>query len=557
MRKFLLALFTCLSVLQIAFTQTVADNRRKYESAKDLLKQEKYALAQELLRPLLVVSPENPFAAYAHYLTAYAAYKLHKPDDAKLTLMQLQQKFPSWPDQDQAHYLMATLFFDKKDYTNALTEQAQLRTEKMKAEGTTQATYYLSQEANVGTLKTLQTKFPSDRALAEVLVNKLWLSTHAADKDLAAKLNAQFKLKKEESAPVRKVETKSSYNVAVLLPFDYAKLVVEKSGRVSPIAVDMYNGIRLAQQKLAQEGVQINLLAYDVGADGSKMTQLVSQPDFRANDMIIGPINGSSIRVAVTYASQAQIPQVNPITTNSQIVQGNPFSYLYQSSVESQTSYTAAFAKKQFAPSTLIFYGTTPKDSAMAFLYRKKFLEGGGKVLAFKKIASTAAAPQMTAAIAANPTAGHIFITSAVQTVAISLVSFLEKENLAIPVITQDNWLSYPMLSYNQFEKLQFYFISPEYIDYRSPEVIAFKKTYVEAQNLIPSMYSYQGYDMMLFFGRMLKEFGSDFQKGLQSKPLIKGAIFTGYDFHNSNDNQYVPIAKFENGNYILANPLE
>ena len=126
-----------------------------------------------------------------------------------------------------------------------------------------------------------------------------------------------------------------------------------------------------------------------------------------------------------------------------------------------------------------------------------------------------------------------------------------------VPVVTQANWLSFPMLNYDQLERLNVHFIYPEYIDYRSEAAIGFKKAYIEKHNLIPSLYAYQGYDMMLFFGRLLKESGTGFGNALQSKTAAKGDIFAGYDFRQSQDNQYVPVTRFEKGDFVLANPVE
>lgn len=286
------------------------------------------------------------------------------------------------------------------------------------------------------------------------------------------------------------------------------------------------------------------------------MTSLVGKPDFQAHDLVIGPINGAAMRVAVSFASQTGIPQVNPITTNSQIVQGNPATWLYQASVESQAAAAAQFALREFTPKTAaIFYGNTPKDSLLAHEYRRVFAQGGGKVLAFKKTVTATLAPQTAAALGAA--LGHIFITSPNQNVAINLVSFLEKTASTMPVVTQDNWLSFPMLSYDQLERLRVHFIYPEYIDYRSEAAIAFKKAYIERHNLIPSLYAYQGYDMMLFFGRLLGQSGSDFKVTLQGRPATKGDIFAGYDFGQSQYNRYVPVTRFEKGDFVLANPVE
>jgi ABC-type branched-subunit amino acid transport system substrate-binding protein len=321
----------------------------------------------------------------------------------------------------------------------------------------------------------------------------------------------------------------------------------------------MFNGIQMAQQKLAEEGVKVNLLAYDIGNEADPMLKLINQPDFAASDLLVGPLYGSTIKAAIAFASQHRIGQVNPITNNGQILQNNPVAYLFQPSLESQARYAANYALQNFTVKTaVILWGATPRDSTLAHQYRKFFTEGGGKVLSFKKMAQSSVG-QMEAALSGydETKLGHIFIPSNQQNVAINFMSVMEKNFGALPVITMSNWLDYHMINYDQYERHNVHFIFPEFVDYRKPEVIAFKQAYVAKRNLIPSIYAYQGYELMMRFGRALGEFGTNFHAGMQERPAIPGILLPGFHYNGTNDNQYVPLIKFQNADLVLANPIE
>jgi hypothetical protein len=536
-----------------------ADYQRKYESGKELLKGGKYELAKEIFRPLMQEAEGNRYAAYAHYFYALGSLKTNKPDEARLTLLQLLQKFPDWPDADNAHYLLANAAFEKKDYLAAMGYLEKVRSKPVKEDGENLKRHYAS-VTTAKALKELHQRYPDDAVLATVLVDKLTLSTDPEDLELAKRLDEKFKLNRaEQITESTQTEKKDAYNVALLLPFNYNQLVSDKSARNNQLAVDMFNGIQLAQQKLAEEGVKINLLAYDIGNEADPMLKLINQPDFAASDLLVGPLYGSTIKAAIAFAGQRRIGQVNPITNNGQILQNNPVAYLFQPSVESQARYAANYALQNFAVKTaVILWGASARDSTLAHQYRKFYTEGGGKVLAFKKMAQPTVG-QMEAALSGYDEAklGHIFIPSAQQNVAINFMSVMEKNFEAMPVITMANWLDYHMINYDQYERHNVHFIFPEFVDYRKPEVIAFKQAYVAKRNLIPSIYAYQGYELMMRFGRALGEFGTNFHAGMQGRPATPGILLPGFHYNGSNDNQYVPLIKFQNADLVLANPIE
>ncbi len=551
------SLFFALLVTCITLAQDT-DYQRRYESGKDLLRQNKHELAREVFRPLMQDTPENRYAAYSHYFYALSSFRAGKPDEARLALLQLLEKYPDWPDTDNGHYLLANIAFEKKDYPAAFNYLDKIRNKGVKEDAAQLKKHYLP-AVSLNVLKDLQRKYPNDGDVAAVLVDKLMLSSDAGDLTLAGELNDKFKLNRTgQLTAMSSTEKKEVYNVAALLPFNYNQLVSEKSARNNQLAVDMFNGMQMARAKLEEEGIRINLLAYDIGNESDPVLKLINQPDFAATDLMVGPLYGNTIRAAVAFANGQRIGQINPITNNGQVLLGNPMAYLFQPSVESQARYAASYALQTFPLKTaVILYGATPRDSVLAHVYRKQFTDGGGQVLSFRKMVQHTVG-QMEAALAGvdETKAGHIFIPSSNQNLAINFMSVMEKNFSKVPVITMANWLDYHMINFDQYERRNVHFIFPEYVDYRKPEVIAFKQAYTARRNLVPSVYAYQGYELMMQFGRALAELGTNFHAGLQGKPATPGVLLPGFNYNGSRDNQYVPLIRFQNADLVLANPL-
>jgi TolA-binding protein len=154
-------LFFALLVTCITLAQDT-DYQRRYESGKDLLRQNKHELAREVFRPLMQDTPENRYAAYAHYFYALSSFRAGKPDDARLALQQLLEKYPDWPDTDNGHYLLANIAFEKKDYPAAFNYLDKIRNKAVKEDAEQLKKHYLP-AVSLNALKDLQRKYPKDQ----------------------------------------------------------------------------------------------------------------------------------------------------------------------------------------------------------------------------------------------------------------------------------------------------------------------------------------------------------------------------------------------------------
>jgi hypothetical protein len=106
-------------------------------------------------------------------------------------------------------------------------------------------------------------------------------------------------------------------------------------------------------------------------------------------------------------------------------------------------------------------------------------------------------------------------------------------------------------LSAGIFSGKEIYCLDPEYLDKNKPEVDGFEKIYSAKYGLYPSFFSMQGYDMVLFWGRMLSKNIINLRKGLNQRAFQENMTLGGYDYRNSQDNQIVTITTFQNYKFI------
>jgi ABC-type branched-subunit amino acid transport system substrate-binding protein/thioredoxin-like negative regulator of GroEL len=539
-----------------SIAQTNADYQKKFAAGKKLISEAKYAQARETLRPLLKASPANAYVAYAHYYSALASLKNKQYAEARQSINTLLTTFPSWKAAEEVHYLSANIAFETADYAGALATLKTIRSSGLKSDVVGLKRHYLSQIRDINTLKKLQSSYADDAVVAEVLVAKLAATTPTKeDQALVERLQKQFKLNrpsKENDKPARK----ESYNVAVLFPFQVNQLTPGATARNNQFALDMYEGIKLGRDKLAEEGIKVNVFAYDVGNDANKALELVNSPELAAMDLLIGPLYAESNKVISSFSRSRQIALVNPISHNQRILQDNPYSFLVQTSPAVRGAQAAEYATKNFLPNTaMIFYGTSEDDSLMASAYRNKVIETGGKVLTYKKMYT----PQFGTILQGlnSGSVGHVFLSSSNQSVATTLMSQLAVADSKVPVITNANLLDFQMIGYDQYERRNVHFIHPDYVDLDNEATKAFTSRYINENNIIPSIYSYQGYDLMVFFGQMLNKYGPRLRDEVIRQAPVKGAALSGFNYTNSTANQYVPLLKFEHSRLVPVNRLD
>ena len=147
-------------------------------------------------------------------------------------------------------------------------------------------------------------------------------------------------------------------------------------------------------------------------------------------------------------------------------------------------------------------------------------------------------------------------------TAAVNATSLLQSKAKTLPLITYDKWLDINQITLRQLDDLEIYFISPKYLNKQNPLNDWFRKEYISRYNLPPSLYAYAGFEMMYYFGTMLKKYGPQFSQQLaQSRPQM-GVFYPVISYTDPDgrkvqpDNQHVPITKLENLQLTVVNPV-
>lgn len=561
-------LFSLLFILTNAQAQNVANYERSYKNGKDLYDLEKYALAMEALKPLTRQEAGNPYTEYASFYFALSAFKEGQSNMAKDMFLQISQKYPNWENLDEVYYWLSTIYFDQGAYDQALKASAKIKNNSKNKDVSEMKSHFLNEINDLEILKELLQQNPYDADVAKVLAKKLSeRPVLGKNTQLLDFLISEFKLDKEKykSSGLKASVKKNEYNVAVFFPFMNEELDQERNVRANQFVLDTYHGIQLAVEELKNEGKNITLHAYDTKRDSLTTARFLREPEIKQMDLIIGPLYPVTSKLVSDFTYKHKINMLNPLSNNSEVIGGNPMSFLFKPSLETQAKVAAEYASANFSgnKNVMIIYGETPKDSIMAFNYQQTAEKNGLKVISMKEIGPSKSKQLLK--LLTNPSTesagdtiknktGHVFIASSDEMVVANAISALELRGDRLPVIATEDWLDLKFVSFEQLERLQVKFISPSYVNYEREEVSDFKESYIRRTNLLPSQYAYVGYDMMLYFGNLLFKEGNYFQQAFDKQTFTEGKIFPGYTYDENNNNQFVPIVQFNTAILELQN---
>jgi ABC-type branched-subunit amino acid transport system substrate-binding protein len=546
-----------LPLVLLSFAAAAQGQLARYRTGKTQLDQGHYAVAMQELEPL--AQPINHFAQApdAAYLYAVAATRARQWAEAEQMLNLLRNQYPTYAGLNDALYLQGQVSFEQGDYDTALRTLGQIPAGQLTAEREAIQAAYLAKLQDRATWQRLQKRYPQSKLVGRLYADFLLASPAPladADRQQLDALITQFKLDRSRyslaltAAPVaapKALPRKATYNIGVLLPFELQDNTWQTQ-RKNQFVTDLYAGLRLAQDSLQRAGHPVQVFAYDTGADTLTLKSVLAQPELAGMDLLIGPVYKSGAKLLARYAREHQIVCVNPLSQDADLLLDNPYHYLYMPSAATQGRLAAQFAASAFGlgrPAVLLHEDSKDAND-FAAAYQAAYEAGGGKTAL-----NRAFRPEDPAAFAGLDlaTASHLVVASDNRKAGPAALAALA----AVPAATRPallapgSWLDNPSIGPEQLSNAYYY--HPKYFDPQRPSYRRFRQLYLAKQNLPPSVFASQGYEMLLFFGTALQQYGPAFQGGLAAAPPLPGVVFEGLAYPGgAHDNQVVPLLKLD-----------
>lgn len=561
-----------LSIVNCVMAQT--DYSQQYAIAKKLYTDGKYNLAMESFKKLIPYSQGNIYREYASYYYGVSAYQQGFKAVAKDMFGQIKTLYPTWDKTDEINLWLAKIHFDNKDYFQGLRILNELKDEKVKAETVALKQQALSSVRDIETLKMMLEEYPKDAVIGEKLAQELAKSQNQIeDQKLLESLIAKYKLNKTDYInETPKTVHKDVYSVSVLFPFVVNTIDPTPSRKRNQFVLDLYEGMMLAVDTLAKQGIKIDLRAYDTERSIQKIKTLLLMRELKASDMIVGPLFQEENTPIQEFSQVNQINLFNPISNNYDLIKDNFYGFLFQPSYETLGSQSADYLiETNKKKKCMVFYGDTKRDSILAANFVSQAKAGGLKILRSERVTKETSGKILD--ILAKPTefdefkyptqftlrkdsVHAIFVASDDPLIYTKVISSVETRKDSVTIIGSESWLDQAAVDYSKYESLKIVLYGPNFSSESNVAYQKFQKKFIKEHGRNSSTASYTnyakiGYDFMLFAGNTLKQHGVYFQDAIRKERQVPGYLTPGYDFTSARSNQYVPFIHFKNGKLV------
>ena len=574
--KTLLACLLLISSLSV-FAQSSFET--SFNNGKTLFNNGKYELAMQAFKPAMVASGANAYEAYASFYYAISAYRSNYKPMARDMFLQIIRNFPDWEFKNESLYWVTLIRFETNQLNQALSSAAELDNTPVQNQSEALQRKYLLEIDSIALLKQLYEGNQTNRVLAKVIVEKMEVVSYEyVDFELLNRVATDHQLSISAHSVPTQVLKKDVYKVAVLFPFIWQNMEVSGFYLRKSLVVDLYEGIRLGLDKLKEQGINIDLIAYDTKGDTLVTSELLTKPEMLGVDLIIGPLVPGPSALVRDFAYHNKINMVNPVSSNSSAVGGNPYAFLMNPNEYTLGEKAGMFATRNVSnKNALVYYGTRGTDKNMAMAYKevieadsfniigmnrvhhdsterifeyltaKQYVRDSlGNVVYYKDGEDT---KKLEEYIINPDSIGSIFVSTLDYKVAAEVFSSVADrgDSVNIKIIGHGTWLQDRTANYLFMQELGIVMMSPDYVNYKSEGYLELEGNYISSQHILPSKFVIAGYDCMLFMGYCLNNFGVYFQSGLRESVIKNAGLRRGYDYRTSNDNRYIPLLQFKN----------
>ena len=563
-----------LSIVDCAYAQV--EYKQQYLMSKKLFTDGKYNLAMEGFKKLIPYDQNNPFSEYASFYYAVSAYHQGFFAVSKDMFNQIKSLYPTWAQLDEVNIWLAKIHFDNKDYFQGLRVLEGIKNNRTQKDISYLKKNAIAQVQDVETLKMMSENYPDDAVIGEKLAHELSKNLATLeDQELLEKLIDKFKLKKSDFIDeTPSTVHKDVYSVSVLFPFVVNTLRPNTSRKPNQFVLDLYEGMELAVDTLAKQGIKISLRAYDTERSVEKLKTILGTNELKNTDLIVGPLFQEENNVVQEFSSVNQINLFNPISNNSDLIAENFYGFLFQPSYETLGDHAAQFlANDQKNKICMVFYGESKRDSVLATSFLKRAGETQMKILRTERVSKEGSRKIID--ILATPTefdefkypiqftlpkdsVDCIYVASDDPLIYTKVISSVETRADSVTIIGSENWLDQSAVDYEKYQALDIVLTGPNFTASDNRWYQAFQRKFSKTHGRTSSASAYSnyaklGYDFMLFVGNALKKHGVYFQEALKKEAWTPGFLTEGYDFQNGRDNQLVPFIEFEGGKLVVV----
>jgi hypothetical protein len=321
---------------------------------------------------------------------------------------------------------------------------------------------------------------------------------------------------KEETGRTEKKEV-VSHSVALLLPFHLDKINPDaadlKDISKADLAIDFYQGFKLALDSLSAEGYNFKVQVFDSEENELHVVNLARARSVLNNDLIIGPIFPESIKIFSEFADLKNKVQVSPLAATDPTQFKNSNLVSLTNNIDQHAWKIADFINRNYSPASvnivLINTQSTDDDKFASPLKNSLTQLSSNSFVINERPNSIGLEDDLS-----KSKTNLVIIASVTRDFILPTIDRLYKVSQGgtrIELFGHPNWAKAQFLNSEKMQWLNTRITSSYFINYKSVRVKSFIARYLDEYGSDPSEFAYKGFDTGYYFGKLLARYGDQY----------------------------------------------
>lgn len=364
------------------------------------------------------------------------------------------------------------------------------------------------------------------------------------------------KVNVNQTSGVAKQTKDDVYDIALMLPFyaSYKDTMETRDFRLRDAALQLYRGAMLAADSLERNGLKARVHVYDVLDNKMMVRAVLKKEEMKRVDLVIGPLFKDIIAEVSDWCNANDVHMVVPVQQPNRIL-------LNAVNMSKSVSGSAT----QWMTMARYVSGKFPKDNVL--LVDSKILDDRKLVDAFKEEWFRLKQDSLKNVVTFNDAASFtmdgklplgkcaVVVPTADKKVIGAVFKALGSRD--VEVFGLESWDTMDAISISDRNRYHVHFPQNTFIDYADEDVQQWIENYRSKYKSEPSSFAFVGYDIMLYYGRGLKQFGSEFPNHFSE--MIGDYLATQFDFFRASkdsgfENAGINIIRTDNYQLVRVN---
>lgn len=321
-----------------------------------------------------------------------------------------------------------------------------------------------------------------------------------------------------------------TYRVALLLPF-LTNQFDANTGAVpekSTLANQFYAGTQMALKVLSTEGslnLQVDVL--DTKTTDAEFEQVLQHPRLQRAQVLIGPIRPTHVTMMAEKIKTSRQILLSPKTPNMDLTAQNPDFIQTNPSLKAHCEAIVRHVRSKNPTATAVLLCKQKEVDRLPYFQNALMAQGSARwaEVIVPDANNTLDGIDLSRYMQSGRTTVIVVPSWSSQDFIMGLLRKLKavKGSARVEVYGMPQWRNFENIEPEYLNSLRVHITSATYVDYKLPEVQQFQQQFYEAYGTIPDEDAFTGYDVTLFTGRMLKQYGLNFPKNLQRATLFNG----------------------------------